>query len=68
LRKPLDQPISPEMKRRIVEALVQRIQTDTVERWSGQLSEITITYRFRRRHEVVSRAIGINEHSVRRAR
>jgi transcriptional regulator with XRE-family HTH domain len=46
LRKRLDQPVSPEMKRRIVEALVEGIQANTIERWGVQESEITITYRF----------------------
>ena len=39
-------PISPELKRRIVEALVEKVEANTVERWGVQQSEIMITYRF----------------------
>jgi hypothetical protein len=46
LRKRLAGPISPELKRRIIEALVERVEADTVERWGVQQSELTIFYRF----------------------
>lgn len=46
LRKRLDGPVAPDLKRRIMEILVEKIQADTVERWGVQQSEITITYRF----------------------
>jgi transcriptional regulator with XRE-family HTH domain len=46
LRTKLSGPISFEMKRRIVETLVERVQADTVERFGVQQSEITIEYRF----------------------
>ena len=46
LHTKLASPISPAMKRRIVEILVERVQADTVERWGVQQSEITIEYRF----------------------
>jgi site-specific DNA recombinase len=46
LRKRLDEPVAPDLKRRIIEILVDKIQADTVERWGAQQSEITITYRF----------------------
>jgi site-specific DNA recombinase len=46
LRTKLAGPISFEMKRRIVETLVERVQADTVERFGVQQSEITIEYRF----------------------
>jgi site-specific DNA recombinase len=46
LRKRLDSPISPELKRRIVEALVEGIRADTVECWGVSESKITVTYRF----------------------
>src|SRR5271168_1038985 len=36
LRSRLDGPIPAELKRRIVEILVERIQADTVERWGVQ--------------------------------
>ncbi len=46
LRKRLEQPISPDLKRQIVEALVESVIANTVERWGVAQSEITITYRF----------------------
>jgi transcriptional regulator with XRE-family HTH domain len=46
LRKRLDAPISPEMRRKIVEALVESVQANTLERWGVQETEITVTYRF----------------------
>jgi site-specific DNA recombinase len=46
LRKRLDEPIAPELKRRIIEVLVESIRADTVERWGVQQSEIIVTYRF----------------------
>jgi site-specific DNA recombinase len=51
LRTKLASPISPEMKRRIVEILVERVQADTMERFGVQHSEITIVYRFSRPEE-----------------
>ncbi len=46
LRKRLNGPIPHELKRRIVEILVERVEANTVERWGVQQSEITISYRF----------------------
>lgn len=46
LRSRLDGPVPPELKRKIVETLVETIQTNTVERWGVQQSEIVIAYRF----------------------
>jgi site-specific DNA recombinase len=46
LRKRLDRPVSPEMKRKIVEALVEVVQANTIERWGVQETELTIRYRF----------------------
>ncbi|MGA2713568.1 MAG: recombinase family protein [Bryobacteraceae bacterium] len=46
LRKRLDGPIPHDLKRRIVEILVEKIEAKTVERWGVQQSEITISYRF----------------------
>jgi site-specific DNA recombinase len=46
LRNRLDGPVPLEMKRRILEILVETIEANTVERWGVQQSEITITYRF----------------------
>ena len=51
LRKSLAGPVSPELKRRIVEVLVERVQADTIERWGVQESKITITYRFSQPNE-----------------
>ncbi len=53
LRKRLDGPISLDMKRRIVEVLVEKIEANTVEKWGVQQSEITITYRFSQPNEPV---------------
>jgi transcriptional regulator with XRE-family HTH domain len=46
LRKKLTGPIPPDLKRRIIEVLVEKVVANTVERWGVQQSEITITYRF----------------------
>ena len=46
LRKGLDNPVPPELKRRIVEALVESIRADTVECWGVPQTRITVTYRF----------------------
>jgi site-specific DNA recombinase len=46
LRSRLDGPVPSELKRRIVEILVETIEANTVERWGVQQSEIVITYRF----------------------
>ena len=46
LRKRLEQPISPDLKRQIVEALVESVVANTVERWGVAQSEIAIVYRF----------------------
>lgn len=54
LRKRLDEPISPKLKRRIIEVLVEKIQANTMERWGVQQSEITITYRFGQPNEAAT--------------
>jgi site-specific DNA recombinase len=46
LRKRLDEPISWELKRRIVEILVAGVRVDTVENCGVRQAEITVTYRF----------------------
>ncbi len=46
LRSRLDGPISSELKRKIVEILVERVQANTVERFGVQQSELLIAYRF----------------------
>lgn len=43
LRKRLDGPVPSELKRRIVEILVERVEANTIERWGVQQSEITIS-------------------------
>lgn len=67
LRKKLAGPIAPDLKRRIVEVVVQRIEANTVERWGVQQSEITITYRFNQPSEpaalVLPRAHKLNTRS-----
>jgi transcriptional regulator with XRE-family HTH domain len=52
LRKRLDKPISQELKRRIVETLVNNIRADTVERWGVEQSQITVTYYFAQLDEI----------------
>jgi site-specific DNA recombinase len=51
LRSRLAGPIPPELKRRIIEILVEKIHANTVERWGVQQSEIIITYRFSQPNE-----------------
>ncbi len=51
LRERLDGPIPHELKRRIVEILVDSVEANTVERWGVQQSEIVITYRFSQPNE-----------------
>lgn len=46
LRKRLDGSVPADLKRRIVEILVERVEANVVERWGIQQSEITISYRF----------------------
>ncbi len=51
LRKRLDGPVPAELKRRIIEVLVESIQANTVERWGVQQNEIVITYGFSQPNE-----------------
>jgi transcriptional regulator with XRE-family HTH domain len=64
LRQRLEGPVPPELKRRIVEALVQKVQANTTERWGVPQSEITIFYRFSQPSEaaalVLPRSIRLN--------
>jgi transcriptional regulator with XRE-family HTH domain len=46
LRKRLDEPVSWEMKRRLIEILVTGVRIDTVEEYGVKQSKITVTYRF----------------------
>jgi len=46
LRKRLDEPVSWEQKRRLIEALVAGVRVDTVEECGVKQAEITVTYRF----------------------
>jgi DNA-binding transcriptional regulator YiaG len=46
LRKRLDEPVSWEMKRRLIEVLVAGVRMDTVEECGVKQSKITVTYRF----------------------
>lgn len=54
LRKRLEGSVPPELKRRIVEALVEKIQADTTERGGVPQSEITIFYRFSQPNEAAA--------------
>jgi hypothetical protein len=54
LRKRLEGHVPPELKRRIVEALVEKIQADTTERWGVPQSEITIFYRLSQPNEAAA--------------
>jgi site-specific DNA recombinase len=42
----LNEPLSPTLQRQIVEALVEKIEVRTVQRWGVPQSVLTITYRF----------------------
>jgi cell division septum initiation protein DivIVA len=46
LRKRLDEPISWELKRRLIEVLVAGVRVDTVETCGVKQAEITVTHRF----------------------
>ena len=46
LRKRLDEPISWEVKRRLVEVLIASIQVDTFEDWGVKQTSATVNYRF----------------------
>jgi transcriptional regulator with XRE-family HTH domain len=46
LRKRLDEPVSWEMKRRLIEVLVAGVRVETVEECGVKQSKITVTYRF----------------------
>jgi site-specific DNA recombinase len=46
LRAELDEPLTPVVQRQIVEALVDKIEVGTVERWGVPQSAVTVTYRF----------------------
>ncbi len=46
LRDRLDGPVPSELKRRIVEILVEKVEANTVELWGVEQSEIVISYRF----------------------
>jgi transcriptional regulator with XRE-family HTH domain len=46
LRKRLDEPISWELKRRVIEALVAGVRVQTTEMFGVKQTEVTVTYRF----------------------
>jgi site-specific DNA recombinase len=46
LRKRLDQPVSPDEKRRLIEILVAGVRVDTVESCGVKQAKIIVTYRF----------------------
>ena len=51
LRKRLDEPISWELKRRLIEVLIAGVRVDTVETCGVKQAEITVTYRFSQPHQ-----------------
>jgi transcriptional regulator with XRE-family HTH domain len=46
LRKRLDEPVSWELKRRLIEVLVAGVRVDTIEECGIKQSQVTVTYRF----------------------
>jgi transcriptional regulator with XRE-family HTH domain len=46
LRAELDEPLTPVAQRQMVEALVEKIEVGTVERWGVPQTAVTVTYRF----------------------
>ena len=57
LRKRLDQPVSWEQKRRLIEVLVGGVQVDTVEECGVKQNRITVTYRFSQPGEAMPLAL-----------
>src|SRR6266436_2105857 len=68
LRKRLDKPISHELKRRIIETLVESVKADTVERWGVQQTQITVTYRFAQPNEAAAAILPLEHHLTNRTR
>jgi transcriptional regulator with XRE-family HTH domain len=68
LRKRLDKPIPPDLKRRIVETLVDSVRADTVECWGVQQSKITVTYRFAEPNEAAPAVLPLSHHLTSRTR
>jgi site-specific DNA recombinase len=68
LRKRLDGPVPPELKRRIVEILVEKIEANTVEHWGVQQSEIIINYRFSQPNEPAALVLPRSHHLANRNR
>jgi site-specific DNA recombinase len=68
LRKRLDEPIAPDLKRRIVETLVENVRADTVECWGVQQSKITVTYRFAQPNEAAPATLPLSHHLTSRTR
>jgi site-specific DNA recombinase len=54
LRPELEQPVSPELQRRLIEILVDSIEARTIERWGVPHSEVVIRYRFSPPQEAVA--------------
>lgn len=52
LRKRLDEPVSWDVKRRLIEVLVAGVGVDTVEEGGVKQSRITVTYRFSQPHQM----------------
>jgi len=68
LRQRLDGPIPAELKRRIIQILVEKIQANTIERWGVQQSEIIITYRFSQPNEPAALVLPRSHRMVNRNR
>jgi transcriptional regulator with XRE-family HTH domain len=68
LRTKLNGPISHELKRRIVEVLVESIRADTVEVWGVQQTKITVIYRFAQPEEAAAIVLPKSHHLLSRAR
>jgi site-specific DNA recombinase len=68
LRKRLKGAISPELKRRIIEVLVESVQADTVECWGVQQTKIMVTYRFAQPEEAAAIVLPKSHHLTSRTR
>lgn len=66
LRSRLAGPIPAELRRRIVEILIESVVANTIERWGVEQSEVVITYRFSQPKDpaalVLPRAHRLNNH------
>ena len=68
LRTRLKGQISHELKRRMVEVLVESIRADTAEVWGVQQTKITVTYRFAQPEEAAAIVLPKSHHLTSRTR